>query len=282
MTKREVLNLADCTHLVVQYLVAQSWQLVEPTELAEAIWLELEEQALAGETAVHAIHTQIWQRYAAILHDACRQPGTAAYERAWQELGDWLQRQRRNLPWVREDREDVVQEALASLQAQLEKNSIKAPRTFLMYALQALRNAAKDMARRQTAVFRGGDHDPLSWEALQEAHSEEPEARLEPLAGTKTVDRRVENTVSDRDIRAQLKAFFVQHLTSEQQVMVAELHFLDGLDPKEIAGLLGKQPHEIRMIKFRIVQTLRGLPEAEQQRLLAMLDLEGGGETHVP
>lgn len=280
MTKREVLNLAVCTHLVGQYLVAQSWQLVEPTELAEAIWVELGEQALAAETAVHAVHTQIWQRYAAILHDACRQPGTAAYERAWQEFGDWLQRQRRSLPWVREDREDVVQEALTSLQAQLEKNSIKAPRTFLMYALQTLRNSAKDMARRQTAVFRGGDNDPLSWEALQETHSEEPEARLEPLAGTKTVDRRVENTVSDRDIRAQLKAFFAQHLTSEQQVMVAELHFLDGLNPKEIAGLLGKQPHEIRMIKFRIVQTLRGLPEADQQRLLAMLDQEGTGETH--
>lgn len=276
MTKTEVLNLATCTHLVGQYLVGQSWQLIEPTELAEVIWAEVGEQVLEGATAVHAIQTQIWQRYAAIMHDACRQPGTAVYNRAWQELADWLRRQRHHLPQIREDREDVVQEALVSLQKQLEKNAIKAPRTFLVYALQALKNAVRDAERRRTAVFRGGDQDPLSLEALEEYNPKGTPAE------SKTFERRVENTVSERDIRAKLKAFFAQHLNSEQQVMIAELHFLDGLDPKEIAGLLHKRPHEIRMIKFRIVQTLRDLPAVEQQRLLALLDQAGGGETHVP
>jgi RNA polymerase sigma factor (sigma-70 family) len=280
--EKEGLNLAVCTHLVGQYLVAQSWQLVEPADLAEAIFVELGEQVLARETAVHAVQTQVWQRYAAILHQACCQPGTTTYERAWQELDGWLRRQRQHLPWHHEDREDVVQETLSDLQTQLAKKAIKAPRAFLMYALQALRNTARDMERRRTAVFRGGDHDPLSWEALQEETSEEPVVQSELGGDSKTLERRVENTVSDHEVRAKLKTFFAQHLSSEQQLFVAELHFLDGLDPKEIAGLLHKQPHEIRMIKFRIVQTLRGLPASEQQKLLALLDQEAGGETNAP
>lgn len=282
MIEKEGLNLAVCTHLVGQYLVAQSWQLVAPDELAEAIFVELGEAVLAGETAVHAVQTQIWQRYAAILHDACGQHGTGVYERGWQELNNWLQRQRQHLPWVHEDREDVVQETLLALQTQLEKKAIKAPRAFLMYALQTLRNTARDMERRRTAVFRGGAHDPLSWEAIQEDTSEEPVVQSEPGDESETLERRVEIIVSDSDTRARLKAFFAQHLNSDQQLLIAELHFLDGLDPKEIAGLLHKQPHEIRMIKFRIVQTLRGLPAPEQQRLLALLAQEAGGKIDAP
>jgi RNA polymerase sigma factor (sigma-70 family) len=266
------LDLPACIHLVAAYLLKQEWRLVEPTTLAETIYQELAGQALVGQSAVHAVQTQIWQQYAVILHDACRQPETAVYERAWQELAHWLGQQRKHLPWSAEEREDVVQETVAALKVQLEKSGIKAPRAFLMYALQALRRTAIDEERKRTAVMRGSGHDPLSWELLSEAAPEpETAAPSEHLPRAKLPERRTENTVSDHEIRTQLKKFFRQHLHGEQQILVAEMLFLEDLSPKEIAGLLQKQPHEIRMIKFRIVQTLRSLPAAEQQKLLAIL-----------
>ncbi len=270
-------DLAVCTQLVRQYLAAQEWRLVEVDDLAAVIYAALAGQVVGEMTG--AVQAQIWQRYAAILHDACRQPGTAVYERAWWELGHFLRQQAYQLAGAPEEREDVVQAALADLQSRLSQNGMDAPRAFLVYALNAARRKAIDVTRQRAAVFRGGGQNPLSWEALTEAAAErETAVPSAPPARPGSSERKVEISVSDREIRAQLKAFFRQHLSGEQQVLVADMLFLEGLSPKEIAGLLQKRPHEIRMVKFRILQTLRSLPPAEKQQLLLILGQPEGDE----
>jgi hypothetical protein len=255
------------THLVIHYLLAQDWQLADDTQFAEAVV-----QAVGSEAPKSAVETQIWQQYAAILHDSCHQPNSESYQRAWYELDSWLRRQRQALPWQPQDQEEAIQETLAALQVQLEKKPLKAPRAFLVYALQTLRRTAIDGERKQTAVSRGGDQETLSWEALHEAGPDPLAAPMHAEVTQGSFERRVEHTVSEREVHAKLKAFFSQHLKSDQQCLVAELLFLDGLHPKEIADLMHKEPHQIRMVKSRIVQTLRSLPPDEQQALLALLD----------
>lgn len=270
MTAVTPLDLPACTYLVAAYLLKQEWELVDPLALAQEIY-----QALAGQVRgdpTETVQTQTWQRYAAILHDACRQPGTAVYERAWWEVGHFLRQQAYQLAVAPDEREDVVQAALADLQSRLSQNGMDAPRAFLVYALNAARRKAIDVSRQRTAVFRGGGQNPLSWEALTEAAAErETAVPSAPPPSQGPPKRQVENSVSDREIRAQLKAFFRQHLSGEQQIVVADMLFLEGLSPREIAGLLQKRPHEIRMVKFRILQTLRGLSPTKKRQLLAIL-----------
>lgn len=275
MTEQAQLDKSQAILLVSQYVHTQDWQLVDAVQFAETLWL-----VSGSEATKNAIETQIWQRYAAILHETCRQSNGAAYQRAWHELDSWLRRQWRVLPRQPQEQDEALQETLAALQIQLEKNSLKAPRAFLVYALQTLRRTVIDLERKKTAVSRGGDQEIVSWEELHENGPDQPAAPIQPEAAVPgNFERRVEYVVSEREVRAKLKIFFSQHLKSEQQILVAELLFLDGLHPKEIGELLHKEPHQIRMIKSRIVQTLRSLPPADQQELLRLLDKANGEES---
>lgn len=268
MTEENKFDLATCTHLVTQYLLAQEWQLVDPNELATTIYQDLVEDGFGGSSVIEAVQTRVWQHYAKLVHDCCRQADEEKKTRAWTELRRWLGQQVHRLPARPEEHEDVIQEALADLQTFLAKNELEAPQAFLMYALQALRRKAIDMNRKRVAVSRGGDQNPLSWEEMNE---EFPEKDVK-AASVRKIERKVENVVSNAELRAKLKAFFQRHLSSDQQLLVAKLYFLDGLEPKEIAGLLGKRSHPIRMVKARIVQTLRALPPDRKEILLEILD----------
>jgi DNA-directed RNA polymerase specialized sigma24 family protein len=77
--------------------------------------------------------------------------------------------------------------------------------------------------------------------------------------------------VSDQEVRRQLRQFGLEHLPTELQRQVFEAHFLDGLTPAEIAGLLGKQPHEIRLIKARTVKKIKELSPTAMQQLLEII-----------
>src|SRR5687768_18570563 len=93
------LDQTTCQMLVIRYLLGQGWQLADPAVLSADVWPALAGRHLAGPSATQEVYHQVWQRYAAILHDQCRQ-GTPA---AWQELTHWLQQQAR--PFHPNDRE---------------------------------------------------------------------------------------------------------------------------------------------------------------------------------
>lgn len=221
MVEQAQLDKTQAILLVAQYVHAQDWQLVDAAQLAEKIW-----QVSSNEVTKSAIETQIWQQYAAILHETCRQPNGAAYQRAWYELDSWLRRQWRALPRQPQEQDEALQETLSALQIQLEKNSLKAPRAFLVYALQTMRRTVIDLERKKTAVSRGGDQEIASWEELHEDGPDQPAAPIQPEAAVPgAFERRVEHAVSEREVRAKLKIFFSRHLKSDQQVLVAELLF---------------------------------------------------------
>ncbi len=269
-------DYARCCQCVRQYLTAQGWQLADPLELASQIWQDLSAPLPSESTAVKAIQTQVWQRYAVFLHENCRQPGSDRCEQAWTELYRWLRQQAHRFTADRDEQDSLVQLAISDLQARLEQSPLKAPRALWAYALQTMRAKMIDEHRRRTAVMRG-DGLELSLEEISAGQSGPAESDWEEhISDHETSERSVEDHVANEQVRQQLRDFFRTHLATDLQLRVAEEHFLNGLSPQEIARLLGKKPHEIRMIKARIVQTLHHLPPEAHRKLLDILGLPPG------
>ncbi|MCZ7674285.1 MAG: hypothetical protein M5U34_47715 [Chloroflexi bacterium] len=137
------------------------------------------------------------------------------------------------MPWQPQDQEEAIQEALAALQVQLEKKPLKAPRAFLVYALQTLRRTAIDGERKQTAVSRGGDQEIVSWEALHEAGADPLAAPMQAEVAPVPFERRVEYTVSEREVHAKLKVFFSHHLKAISNVWSPNCSFWMVSSPKK-------------------------------------------------
>ena len=265
------LNRANCHQIVLHYLVAQGWQLIDPSVLADQLWRDFGAQNLTGPAAVNAVQNQVWQHYAMILHDACRQTDYARREQAWAELQRWLQRQSRQLTSDPAEQETLAQDAVTDLQRHLSQTSLKSSRALWAYALQTMRRKQIDEHRRRTAVMRGEGLE-LSLEEISESRPGGEESDWEEKISTPAEgERSVEDAIITEQIRQQVRAFFQDYLPTDLQRQVAEAHFLDGLTPLEIAELLGKKPHEIRMVKARIVETLRTLPLHTRQKLLDIL-----------
>jgi RNA polymerase sigma factor (sigma-70 family) len=248
---------------VIRYLLGQGWQLANPAVLAGEVWQALAGRHLAGPAAIEAVYNQVWLHYAAILHDHCRQDTPAA----WAELSDWLQQQAR--PYHPDDQEQLVQETILNLQSRLRTAPLDTPRAFLGYALTALRHRHIDLHRRRTAARRRQDRQ-LSLTDLEAGKPNLQILSWEEVTAA-TTGRETEDTAANRQTHRQLQAFFQANIASRLQRQVAELHYLQDLSPAEIAPLLGKRPHEIRLIKARLVQTLRDLPPAAQQELQTIL-----------
>lgn len=273
--EKQQLDRTYCEYVVRAYLDGQGWSLVDPAELADAIWQDLQKQGAVGRETVE---TAVWDRYAALIHDHCRRPASAQHNPAWSELKAWLARQAPRITNDPRDQGEIVQEALIDLQKRLNESPLRAPRALWAYALATLRRKAIDLHRKRTAEKRGKG-EVGSLEGLAAAYQEEEgqgswEESVQEV-GRRPQERATERAVVDREVREQLKALFRKHISSSWQLHVAEAHFLDGLRPAEIAGLTGKTPHEIRMVKARAVRKLRSLPAVERQRLLEIL---AGGE----
>jgi RNA polymerase sigma factor (sigma-70 family) len=268
------LDFDVCALLVAGYLRAQGWGLIDPQTLAGQIWQDFGGEAPAGQAAKKAVENQIWQRYAAVLHDCCRQqPGGSPKqaEQAWNELAIWMAHQVRFLNPPNPEPDDLVQEALIELHRRLEREPLRSPRAFFVFALNTLHTKNTDSYRRQAALKRG-EAMTDSIEELELSRTREEGGAWDELAqpqGSET--RGMENDIADEQIRQQLLEFLRAHIRSPLQLQVAELHFVDSLEPAEIARLLGKQPHEIRLAKARIVQSLRGLPAEERDKLMKII-----------
>jgi RNA polymerase sigma factor (sigma-70 family) len=248
---------------VIRYLLGQGWQLANPAVLAGEVWQALAGRHLAGPAAIEAVYNQVWLHYAALLHGHCRQDTPVA----WAELSRWLQQQAHS--YHPNDREPLVQETILNLQRRLRAGPLDTPRAFLGYALTALRHRHIDLHRRRTAARRRQDRQlPLA--DLETGRPEQELVNWEDV-NTAGSGRETEEAVADQQARHQLRAFFRAHLASAWQRRVAELHYLEDLSPAEIAPLLGKRPHEVRLIKARLVQNLRDLPPSAQQELQAIL-----------
>ncbi len=235
--------------------------------MAADIW-----RGAAGSMTAATVQTALFRSYAAVLHRTCLQGETAERERAWFELRVWLAKSARQLERDPAIQEEIVQETLVALQ----KAMPKSPNAFLVYALQTMKRQHIDLNRRHTAEKRGSGKT-LSLEELgQDREGEDgrswEETLQETAASASSTDwRTIESVVSDQEIRHQMRQFSREHLPTELQQQVFEAHFLDGLTPAETARLLGKQPHEVRLVKARIVKKMRTLPPDAMKQLLAIL-----------
>ncbi len=260
-------------------MLGQGWGLISPAVLAVQIWDDLQKRNVVQTTDEQMLKTIVWQQYAVILHDACCRPhNDEQYQLAWHEFSVWLTKQAYQVTSHLQEQEDVVQETLIELQSKLRQKGLRAPRTLWAYALQTQRRKQIDMHRKRTAKKRGEDKI-VSLEAIG---TDDAESRWEEKLAVSVTDlaaledngvnrRGIENEMADQEIEEQLQIFFQQHLPTPLQRQVAAAFFLDGLAPKEIAALLGKKPHEIRLLKARVVKRLRNLPPSQRQELLQIV-----------
>ena len=275
------IDQAKCIAIVTQYMAKQGWKLQNPAELVEGIWEDVARQNLSGQVAVERVQSQVWQCYAAILHEHCCQSESHLYNKAWEELRSWLSLQARFLASGPIEPDAVIQEAVTDLHQALQRSPLKSPRAFLAYALNSLRRKNIDLYRRRTAVKRGGDDEIYLTEMKPNSPNDEnsPWDEITEIQGSET--RSMETSLATEEIKEQIRVFFRNHLSTSLQRQVAEAHFLDGFSPSEIAQLMGKRPHEIRMAKARVVEKLRNLPPVVRQSLLDIIgaiDREVGNE----
>jgi len=259
-----------CISLVTQFLMAQGWELVNAHELAEEICPDIVAQGLIGKAAKDVVQQKIRPLYATILHDYCLRPHNEHYERAWAELRAWLLRQAPRESYQPEKHEDLVQETVLELQKKLRSAPLRTPSAFLVFALLILQNKAVDLARNEQAKSRGGDATTLSLDgmeaALETAHllgATSPAADL----------REAEASAFDQLDEDQLIAFFQKYLPTDLQRYVAKAYFVDGLEPRMIAAIMGKPVHEIRLTKARVVARLRHLHAIGHPQLFDLLNV---------
>lgn len=257
----------QCADLVFRYLAAQGWALASPLQLADEIW-----ENSAGNATLLSVRTEIQRRYAAVLHQCCLQSQTAEYERAWHELKSWLEKSAPRLESHPNTRQEIIQETLIALQNSLSDSPLRNPHSFLTYIFQTMRRRHIDWNRRQTAEKRDWRNTVPLEELVKDDDIEKSGQNWEEfLSASEGNWRTIERTVSNQEIRQQLLQFIQIHLPTDLQQRVFEAHFLDGLDPADIAHLAGKQPHEIRLVKARIVKKLRALPPEAADQLLNIL-----------
>ena len=263
---------AECVEIVTQYLLGQGWKLVPPEALAMQVWQALNTKIQTKTEAIKQVQSLVWQHYAVLLHDHCRQASDVSSSQAWSELRLWLEKQTLRLNPDLREREDIIQETLLQLHLQLNKTPIESPRAFLVYVLQVFKGKNVDYHRRKTAVKRGEENTVYLEDGIP-ASSQNKDTNWEDRFKSveENEDRIVENAIADEDVRSQIRTFFRTYISSPLQLQVAEAHFLDGLSPVEIARLLNKQPHEIRMAKARVVNTLRNLSPDVRAKLLEIL-----------
>ena len=261
------ISKAQCTDLVARYLAGQGWQLAAPSQLADAIWEDSDRDATFA-----SVRSEILRRYAIVLHDCCLQSEAADYERAWHELRLWLGKNAPRLESHPDTRQEIVQETLIALQRSLSQSPLQRPYSFLTYAFQTMSRQHIDWNRRQTAEKRDW-RNTIPLEELDSNQEKDDNGRnwQEFLSASESNWRTIERTVSNQEVRQELLQFAQLHLPTDLQQQVFEAHFLDGLSPAEIARLAGKQPHEIRLIKARIVKKLRELSPETTEQLLDIL-----------
>lgn len=267
-----------CIFYTERYLRGQAWGLVDAQSLADRLWPALQNQNLRGEAAKQAVETAVWQDYATVLYDSCRRPQHPLSRQAWTELQGWLEKQARSRVSHENEREEVVQETMIRLHDAFENNGLAAPRALWAFALQTLRNTNIDRHRRRTTQKRDDSKTrSLEEHAEQRHHTAVRPLPVDALPGKRRL-RPLEDTVINRDRRRQLDQFFERHLSSDLQLFVARSFFLENQTPAQIAALMQKTPHEVRMIKARVLRTLRALPPSEIDSLLEILGAPYGGE----
>jgi RNA polymerase sigma factor (sigma-70 family) len=266
------LTQVQCTGLVNQYLAGQDWQLAPPAQFAAEIWLAFSGGETAGGPIRSAVQTEILRRYSTLLHHGCSRPDSAGHDRAWHELKRYLEKHVPRLESHPDTQQEIVQETLINLQSYLSQSELHKPHSFLIFAAQTMKRQQIDHHRRQTAEKRDWRKTiPLEEYRVGHVLDKENQNWEEYLSASSGVWRTIETTVSNQEVRRQLLHFAQEHLSSPLQQQVFEAHFIDGLQPAEIAQLFNKQPHEIRLVKARIVKKMRNLPPQTVEQLLEIL-----------
>ena len=269
-----------CDYFVSSYLSRQGWFLVDHFEFSNIIWCELQNLGEAKQVSAKKVQSLIWGTYSVVVYNGCCQTEGEYCEQTWEELNTWLTRRAERINPRSADPEVLAQETVAGLFSSLLQLTLE-PRTFLAYALQCLKNKNRDLHRRTNAAKRSAENT-LYLEEMNANPSPDQalhwEDKIESLEKSTAP---TEMSIETREQRQQIQAFFRVHLRSELQILVAEAHFLAGFSPAEIADQLGKYPHEIRLVKARVVKKLRNLPPEEKQQFLDIVGANPGHDLDV-
>ena len=241
-TERYVDLLEQQCHAAARRLLARhGWQLLDAATLAQRALDELLAGS-AGDPQRAATHI-----YCQALYAACS--GAEEAERqnqGYAELFRYLYHSaRRRYP---QEAAEIAQLAIERVFLAFER--CHKPGTFLAFAFQQLRDAARSMQREHQQRAEsleapsGKDKEPLS---AYLSDQRQPEPALMVIAG---------------ELRHQFKqlvmAFLREHPRAAQQIAALQLKYIEGLDDPTIGQRLGVPLNSVYVLRSRAIKRLQG------------------------
>jgi RNA polymerase sigma factor (sigma-70 family) len=245
-------SLGDCRAAISQLSQRYDWSLIAPEEWAERALQHLQH----GEAPTPVAAVLLC--YSHQLYRACAgQRGVALQNRGYTEVAHYLtaaaaQRYPDLLP-------DVTQRALLRIYEQL--GECQSPATFLAFAFQQLRSAARDE--------RGGDHAAIPI----------PNDILDQIPDTTSLDQRILDQESAAAIRRLFDTLVKRHPRASDQLAAVRMKYLDGLDDATIAAVLKTTIPNVQVLRSRGKKRLLSTPELQQLFLAQRLDEPPRGDS---
>lgn len=232
------LELAYVDRCIQRY----GWQLLDHETAVRLILARRAQCAAAGVTLpVRAATLAI---YSAALYRACSgAEGAARREQGFAELAQLLDRvaaRRYRAVWM-----DVSQQALEQICRSFGR--CRHEETFIAFALQQLRNAARKELRALTRAEATVSLD-LDPPAVGQLHAPDD-----------TVETVFAHDLS-RDLRACLRRALERHPRATAQFMALWWSYIDCVDDKTIAGRLGRTTAAVQVLRSRALSRLRDDP----------------------
>lgn len=235
-----------CLASVDSYLQRYSWGLISRDMLLAQVTREYQQREADGpETARAAV---LWC-YSAIMYSACSgAEGRARQDQGYSEIYSFLaaSARRRYNGYATE----AVQRAVGQIFAGFA--SCQRPETFLAFALQKLRDAAR-------AELRTLQRDA---EALPENESGMAAAQplTAPASRSDPADEAAHNDLLCQ-VRHSAQHFIQQNPRAAQQITALWMRHIEGLDDSTIGQRLGTSEAAVQVMRSRAAQRLRREPD---------------------
>lgn len=187
--------------------------------------------------------------YSCALYDACSgMEGKERQELAYAEL--FRQLYDRAFWHYRTICADVTQQAIERIFARFEH--VRQPGTFLAFAFQQLRDAARAMQRAEKSPTI----------SLESPVGEGKDTLGMLLADLDQRDPGQQLLVEEQRLQLEklIKEFMQRHPRAKQQMAALLLKHLEGLDEEAISQRLGKPPSSIYVLRHRAIQKIKQMP----------------------
>jgi RNA polymerase sigma factor (sigma-70 family) len=239
-TERDVdLLAAQCRAAVATLQARHGWQLLDQASFAQRA-LELLANGSAADAQRAALHVYCHALYAACSGIEGAERQNLAYGELFRYLYDIA---RRRYPQLAAE---AAQQGIERVFLAFDR--CHEPGTFLAFAFQQLRDAARAIQRQEqrqphSLDAPSGEAEPLGYYVADQQH---PELSLMVIA----------DELRQR-FKALVAAFLQAHPRAEQQIAALQLKYIEGLDDTTISQRLGVSVSSVYVLRSRAIKRLQ-------------------------